>query len=339
MIFKEYFIATAFAIVVILGYSGIEANAQTIESKFDEHGRWINGISEPWWIRNEVVSEDEAAKARLRWEAIGAENENAENEWAGDYQIGDLHGAYLRLSATGSFVLMSVYSCDASVTDVDYGRASVTPDLVEIFSERPATKHTGSHSHGYRVAAKRFVPVKWDTQYFLVPEKAIARFAEELVGIERSTYGSGEGEFVEYFWRSKNRSRPVSGLPVFPTGYQRYMRKPVDAEIVKVGARRIVKYRAGDGSSYFESQTVVTISAGRKDGVKRHMTLYFTSPGRESLEVDYVGTTRSSGVVTRDLDKNMRETFTDYWGEGVQVKVLPALALGQQVSSSTFRVP
>jgi hypothetical protein len=339
MIFKKSLIAilTVF-VVVICAHLGIDANAQSAGSKFDEYGRWINGVSEPWWMRTNVISEDEAAKARSRWEVIGDENETAEDEWAGDYQIGDLHGAYLRLSRKGSFVLLSVYSCEASVTDVDYGRASVTPDLVELFSERAAAKHAGSHSHSYRISAKRFVPVKWDTQYFLVPEKAIARFAEELVGIGTSAYGSG-GEFVDYFWKFKNRSRPVSGLPVFPAAYQRYMRKPVDAEIVKLGVRRIVKQSAGDGSFYFESQTVVTISTGRKDGVKRGMTLYFTSPGGESFEVNYVGMARSTGVVTRNLDKNMRETFTDYRGEGLQTKVLPALGLGQQVSSSSFRVP
>ena len=53
MIFKKSLIAvTALTVVVIC--LGIDANAQSSKSKFDEYGRWINGVSEPWFMRNET---------------------------------------------------------------------------------------------------------------------------------------------------------------------------------------------------------------------------------------------------------------------------------------------
>ncbi len=127
---------TVLAVFVISAGLPVDVIAQSSKEKFDQNGRWINGVSEPWFFKADAASEDEAAEARSRWEVIAAENENAQSEWAGDYQIGELHGAYLRLSATGSFVLVSVFSCEASVTGVDYGRAALTSELVLLISDR-----------------------------------------------------------------------------------------------------------------------------------------------------------------------------------------------------------
>ena len=338
--FKKLPIAlAAFAAIVICASLPVGGGAQSGKEKFDQYGRWINGVSEPWSFRPDAGSEAEAAEARVRWEVIGAENENAKSEWAGDYLIGDLHGAYLRLSANGSFVLMSVFSCEASVTGVDYGRATLTPDLVQLFSERPAKKSAGSHLHSYHVSARRFVPIKWDNQYFLVAEREIARFAAELVGFETKRSGGIDRELAEYFWMVKNHSRPVTGLPIFPAAYQRYMRKPIDTEIVDVGKKRIIRRRSFDGSVYFESRTPVTIGAGSRQGVRPGMSLHLTTPGRESLEVNHVGPMRSTGVITRYLEKDMVESYTDYSGESRETRVLPQIRRGLKVSSSTFRVP
>ena len=61
-----------------------------------------------------------------------------------------------------------------------------------------------------------------------------------------------------------------------------------------------------------------------------------TSGRKESLAINYVGDSLSTGVITRHLDGNMLETYTDYDGGAAKTEVRPAIIWADRVTS-TYR--
>src|SRR5689334_621776 len=86
-----------------------EARAQ-----LDEDGRWVNGVTESWWL-GDGIAETDAAAAAARWKEIGDElaRDGAEGS-AGDYFVGgETAGTYMRWSPRAGFVIAAVNKCEA----------------------------------------------------------------------------------------------------------------------------------------------------------------------------------------------------------------------------------
>ena len=296
-----------------------EASAQ-----LDADGRWVNGVTESWW-QDDGITRDDAAAAAARWKEIGDELARAgADAWAGDYFRGsETHGTYMRWSPRSGFVIAHVDKCRAAVMGLTYGRVEATPVLVQFF---PEVEKRSSHGHGGHVQGDaaprpvmRFVPVVWRGKGLLVAEDEMEEFGDYVAGLG-SHNGQFLGVFLEYeqFFRGPDRGgRGGDAPPVVPPGYERFIKKPIEARVTSAGRRALKRdYTLGDEntSRTYEraSVTPVTIDAGTERGVKEGMIFRVTRPAEgDTVVVLRAGRRASEAVVVRDVDERGTETFYD----------------------------
>lgn len=302
-----------------------EARAQ-----LDEDGRWVNGVTESWWL-DEGITKAEGEAAAARWKEIrdGFARVDVPRGWAGTYFRGsETHGTYMRWSPRG-FVIARIDKCRALVMGLVYGRVEATPTLVQFFPEldKESAGGHGSHHGGAQHAARprdviRFVPVEWRGRRLLIAEREMEEFGDYVAGL-----GSYNGDFVtrfldyENFFRGPDKDDrgvgSVSAQPVVPTGYERFIKRPIEARVTSVG-RRVFK------SDYFieskhssmnfarASLTRVTISAGSEQGVKEGLVFRVTRPDEgDTVFITRAGRRTSEAVVVREIDQRGVENFYD----------------------------
>jgi hypothetical protein len=307
----------------------VSACAVVSAAQSDPYGRWENGISEAWWFDPADFPAESISEVQARWQSIGVENDGAKDgAWQGDYSSGgDTHGTYLRWSPQGGYVLMHVNKCEARVMGFSYGKTFASDALVELHTE---FRKSSSHSHGHGTAAApvkiRFLPVTWRGARYLVSENEIADFGDYAAGLGK--YNRGLSAFMiidatDFFYKIKTQANVEDrGLPVVPPGYERFVKKPIEAKLTSVGNG----YRRIDRENEWWDNFVipVTISAGRANGVKRKMSLRLVGLEGfggmdEIVEIKQVGLRSSSGVIVRHIRKNPCVEFkkTDDCGEFV----------------------
>ena len=294
--------------IIGTGSLSIEAQAQSSSADFDSYGRWVNGVSEPWWFPESLPRADIAA-VQQQWTAIGKENGVPNNNlWAGDYFVGgDTHGSYLRWSRDG-FVLFHVDKCAARVMGFSYGKVISSPTLIEFLQGRAVSESPG-HEH----STLRFLPVIWRYDKYLVPENAIEAFADYVAGLgEYNDPNLTRIEFAPFFSRSdrepaevgmvvgrKDRARFVE--PIVPPGYERFIKPPVEAKIIAKGKSYI---RHNAENDWWDDLVIpVTINAGSTSGLKTNMSLRVV--GREGFVVKTTTVRRysASGVIAQPVRK------------------------------------
>ena len=251
--------------------------------------RWANGVSEPWWFA-EKLSREDIATMQSRWSLI--RDENQANEWAGDYFIGgDTHGSYLRWSAENGYVLVHVNKCEAKVESFEYGKVSASPTLIQFFPEFSKSDSGHTHSSQHQTPT-RWLPVKWRATHYLVPENGIAAFGDYVAGLGAYNFGLGGAGMIEvsdFFSKFTDEERDsAEGLPIVPPGYERFIKRPIDARITNVGRSYIRVDRENEW--YNDLVTLVTVNVGRADGVKRRMTFHVLgSENSEMVKIRRVG--------------------------------------------------
>jgi len=291
------------------GSLSIDAQGQTSSADLDSDGRWVNAISEPWWF-SESLPQDGIAAVQRQWTAIGNENRVSGNSlWSGDYFVGgETHGSYLRWSRQNGFVLFHVDKCAARVMGFSYGKVISSPTLIELLAERTASE-SPKHQH----STLRFLPVIWRNDKYLVPENAIEAFANYVAGLgEYNDPIFTLIEFAPFFSRSDRESAEVglvvggktpSGFvePIVPPGYERFIKRPVDAKIIAKGKSYI---RHNARNEWWDDLVVpVTINAGSAQGLKTNMSLRVL--GREGFVVKTtkVRLHSASGVIEQPVRK------------------------------------
>lgn len=300
-----------------------EASAQ-----LDADGRWVNGVTESWWMDDGITSAD-AGVAAARWKEIGDELARGDSEvWGGDYfRGGDTHGTYMRWSPRAGFVIARVDKCRAAVMGIVHGRVEATTGLVRFF---PEFEKEAVRSHGHHAAAQqaarprdviRFVPVRWRGERLLVAEGEMEGFGDYAAGLGEYN-GYTDFMYVEhttFFSRSGARegdARP-GDAPVVPPGYERFLKRPIEARVTSVGRRvlrRNYTVNGGHTSQTFghASLTHVTIDAGTGQGVKAGMVFRVTRPGEgDTVVVLRAGRRASTAAVIRDVGDGGAETFYD----------------------------
>lgn len=276
-------------------------------------------------------TQEEAAAARKKWKQIEEDiNRNGSNEWAGTYVLstGELHRAYLRWSPQSGFVSLGIYTCMASVTSVNYGGVKASVDSLELLGEVPLrSKQTGNGSgtHAALPLPESYLFVKWGERHYLIHERSIANFYKYVSGLEEPDQ--------DFFVKIDDIDKPIEGMPVLPPGYERFVKKPIEATIIKVGVKKIKKIRSDDKTIHYESVTPITINIGRNYGVERGMSLYIIgSSTRETVEIVSVGESMSIAIITRSLDDDMKENYKD-WDTG-ELKAYPEVSIGWKVTTS-----
>jgi len=324
-----------------------EASAQ-----LDADGRWVNGVTESWWQDDGITSAD-ASGAAARWKEIGDELARAGGEaWAGDYfRGGDTHGTYMRWSPRAGFVIAGVDKCRAAVMRIVYGRVEATPTLVRFF---PELEKTSAHAHGGGHAPSavtrpvlRFVPVEWRGERMLVGEDEMGDFGDYVAGLGRYNQWANFilVEHTDFFSRRGGRGDDADSgaLPSVPQGYERFLKRPVEASVVSVGRRvlrRDYHVESENTPASFEraSLTYVTIDAGTERGVKRGMIFRVVSPAEgDSLVVVRAGRRASTAALVRDVDERGAETFYDH-AEGRE-RNHSKVAAGWKLTTDPFSRP
>lgn len=323
---------TTFCVALLL-YSFCCHSAKAQEN--DQYGRWINGITEPWTFEGNSYTKDEAAAFQQKWKSIAAQSsQGVANEWAGDYVRGDLHKTYLRWSPDGGFAYIYVFTCSTGVLGINYGRVDASPVAVRLLPElsmstsRPHGHH-GGHS-AYKLP-KKYVPVKWGEQHYLVAENRVAAFYRFAAGL--GEYQTNNGE--DFFLKIDDYAKEPKGMPVLPTGYERLVRKPIEARIISVGPKRLRRVPTMDGSYFHDSVTAVKISEGKADGVYKGMTMYVVgSKFSEKVEVTRVGIHSAWGIISRLVDDKKIEK--DWNHDTRQWQDYPEISAGWDLTTSIY---
>ncbi|HEX5709254.1 MAG TPA: hypothetical protein VFX96_18265 [Pyrinomonadaceae bacterium] len=326
------------------------------QEQYDPSGRWVNGVSEPWWFDAERHAKEDIEAAQRRWRLLGEELADApRGGWAGDYFIGgETHGSYLRWSPRGGFVLFKVNKCAAQVDDFAFGTVDATPSLVRLLPERDMTP-ADAHAHGHHMSgATSLLPVSLRGARLLVPEDEMAEFGDYVAGLGKFN----QQQFIyydssyTYFHRMTDEdidadaraSDAVAGTSsaavIVPAGYERFLKRPVEGKITRVGRREVKNgydYQTADGSGEHHdglaSVTPVTVNVGTRHGAAAGMVLRAPATGEE-IKLTRAGAFSSTGVVVRSLDEHGRETFYDHAAE--RQSVYPRVAVGWRLTTSPF---
>lgn len=266
------------------------AFAQTVDVE-----RWENGIVEAWWFNSNSYTKPEAETARVLWKQIGRPTMNAQDEWVGDYQIGDVSDVrmkVLRWSAEKGFVFFNLNAYSANVDELDYGDVvSASPSHVEIIPRRaPESRNK-----------RKFVKVKWGQQRYLIEDHAVPDFCDYVVGLgSHNGLAGGEADFLSH---RDDVSKPTAVLPTVPLEYREYVRRPIDTRITKIGKSYV---EVDPENEWFDDLvTPVTINAGSDQKLKRGMRLHVLDSDEydESVEITRVTRKYARGIIVRSVRK------------------------------------
>jgi hypothetical protein len=127
--------------------------------------------------------------------------------------------------------------------------------------------------------------------------------------------------------------------PVVPPGYERFMKKPVEAVVTSVGNRRLKRDYLIEGphsARQFDraSLTSVNISAGTAQGVKDGMLFHVSEPDEgDIVMVVRAGENESKAVVVRELNERGAELYYD---EETREKKHSKVVAGWRLTTSPF---
>lgn len=291
-----------------------------------QDGRWkSDAFYVPVELNYNSYSENDFANALVKLENLKSEDNASIGEWAGDYSpvySGEVNAETLRWSPKVGFVYLNFYTCLPELRGLDYGSALATPNYILLTSQ-------SSKLNGQTV---KYLPVKWGERHYLIPEKEVAEFYRFVAG-----YGWKKDEYVTFDFLLKNDDieKPLFGMPVFPRGYERFVKKPIEAEITKISRREIKTEQSYDGSPVYKSHTFVRLNVGTANGVKPGMTFNVVeSEDYEKVELLQIGRNSSIGVLIRALDENKQETFKNWQTD--EIKSYPSIAVGWKVSTRSL---
>lgn len=335
-----------FLLVSFLSVGILVVSGQGFDGELDPQGRWINGVTEPWWFPDNIPAEDIKA-AQLLWTSIG--RHNAMNDWSGDYFIGgDTHGSYLRWMP-GRYVLFNVDKCQAKVMAFSYGSVAFSPDRVQLMPAKSASEST-KHSHS-KEPNPRFLPVTWRDTKYLVPEDEIADFGEYVAGLGK--YNSNDSMFLEntqFFSRLSNtRSSTVEQdaaanqkvifvAPLVPAGYEKFIKRPIDARITAIHKAYL---RPNAENEWWGDRVIpVGINVGSANGLKVKMALRLVGTegfagGEEYVEITKVSLKSAQGIVVRPVRK--RPCVKIYPDDDCKSPNYSAIKVGVQVTTNPIR--
>jgi hypothetical protein len=224
-----------------------------------------------------------------------------------------------------------------------YGRVEATHALVQFFPEVDKRSPHGHGSHQRAAAAPRevirFVPVRWRGERLLVSDDEMGEFGDYVAGL--GGYNGWNDVFIDhtvFFSHSGADSVEPDGAapPAVPQGYERFLKRPVEATVTSVGKRAFRRWYTIEGETFSRgfgrvSLTYVTLDAGAEQGVKDRMVFRAPRPdGDDTVVVVRAGRRSSTAVVVREVDERGRENF-----DGSEAaKLLPKVARGWKLTTS-----
>jgi hypothetical protein len=209
-------------------------------------------------------SVEDAATMMSLWERLAPQP--VEGDWTGEFwrRYSELGSSFLRISKNG-YVRATVHSCMPHVVTFDYGAVEVDEHRITLLPATPLGRDT------------TMLKVRWGDMRYLVDESEIADFCRRAAGLVTADEQYVDGSFRKCL----TGSCIVTGTPVVPPGYEKYVRQPI--------APRIVSFGPGGGPAT-SRKIRVRFDRGSTSGVKKGMTFYHAdSDWFVSVEVERVG--------------------------------------------------
>lgn len=256
---------------------------------FDENKRWFNEFTEHWFQFYDIP-EEEIRNSIIQFEKISKDLKTTQSEWEGTYgNGGDTHGNYLHWSEKNGFILLVVNKCNGGPTKIARGRVIKTDTSIQLIPEKVITSTFEHGSHSSRAndyKEREFLLVKWQAKNYVIESDSITNFADYTAGLNPETSGIyDEGWYYsKVFQESKGTANE---LPIFPAGYEKYVKKPFKATITSIGKsfRRNKKpvsdesdeYLKDDVKNYEDSVTEVKLDLGKSSNISPNIFLRFIS--------------------------------------------------------------
>jgi hypothetical protein len=295
-------------VILLIVLTAVSSYAQ-----YDQYGRWVNQFTEePIYFEAPNYTPREAITFLTKWRLIEEENAiKTLNEWAGDYSIySELGGAkVLRWSPQAGFVFFIGGGCEPSVRGINYGKVAFTKNMLQLFpeiqSEDPSLVDKKILDEDVERLLKtrnfvtdKFVPVKWHGVHWLIPEKQIADFYDYVAGVGRhrpTLIGWEGGTFLS---KKDGHREDENETPSLPPGYERFVKKPLDATIISVG-RRFLRHIEEEGEEYGDEWvTPVVLNVGSEQGVQKDMVFsVLLSNVSDVIEITKIGKRSSKAEI------------------------------------------
>lgn len=224
---------------------------------FDENKRWYNEFTEHWFQFFDIP-ESEIRDSIAQFDKIGKDLRTPENAWEGTYgNGGDTHGSYIRWSEKNGFIWLIVNKCNGGPMQIIRGKVVVTSSLVRLIPEKivKASFDHGSHNFSLNKPID-FVLVKWRGENYIVRPTDLRDFADYAAGLNPETSGLyDEGRY--FIGLSQKTTGSANDLPIFPAGYETYVKKPLKMTIVSLSKNfRRSKPPVSEDSDDYEKETV-----------------------------------------------------------------------------------
>lgn len=225
-----------------------------------------------------------------------------QNEWEGIYYAETGIGSDKFIwNAEGGFFRFYFYH---TLKTFSFGKIKDSSGFIELEYEKTSLTPINKKN--------KFIKVKVGEKHFLVPEKRLSDFCERIVGLSTDA-----NDFYYYLTKEDDFKKTAFGLPELPAEYKKYLRYPVEAEIIRVEGKEIITNE--NDSSYEEVQYTVIINAGKNKKLKNDMELFVKDLG-EWIQLTKISQKSSVGFIRRDFDKNNQEECQDIQGEIILCK-------------------
>lgn len=308
---------------------------------FDEKKRWYNNFTEHWFQFFDIP-EDEVRNAIIHWEQISEDLKNSVKQSEGTYgNGGDTHGDYLRWSEKSGFIWLNVNKCNGGPMKITRGRVSVTESSVRFIPEKVVAASFQHGNHKAHPEEKEFLFVKWRKADFLVKSGNITDFADFTAGLNHSTSCFYEGGGCYFLKVLQDYKGSVNELPVFPTGYEKYVKKPFRATIISIGKsylRNKPKEVDENGKeieqNYDELVTEVKIDIGKSSGIATDTLIRFLIENDDytidGIVVKKIFDKYSIGEYTKDVPKKSCKSDS----ENCEAEEGKKLNIGQKLTTT-----
>lgn len=309
---------------------------------FDENKRWYNDFTEHWFNFFDIP-EEEVRNAIIHWEQIGEDLKISANESEGTYgNGGDTHGDYLRWSEKSGFVWLNVNKCNGGPMKITRGRVSITQSSVRFIPEKVVAASFQHGNHNSNPEENEFLFVKWRKADFLVQSKNIKNFADYTAGLNPSASGFYEGGAWYFSKVLQGYVGSANELPVFPAGYEKYVKKPFRATIISIGKsyrrtkpKEVDEDGKGIEQSYDDLVTEVKIDIGKSSGIAPGTLIRFLIENDnytfDGIVVKKVFDKYSVGEYTTDIPKKNCQK-NDY--ENCEAEEGKVLKVGQKLTTT-----
>jgi hypothetical protein len=289
---------------------------------FQENENWIGeieGYPHPELYHNfKTFSKEDVIKAKEKLSLIRQSSTN--DEWEGYYQqYGELSQIGLIWNNQSGFIDYYIYTCSIELRGLGFGNVTNSAESILLNYEKPRyiTKKMLNR------AERTLVKVKIGERHYLVPEDRIKDFCEYAVG---RLFGQKEYETsVRYWWKVSDDNNKSESLPILSDKYAKFVVKPVEAKIIKVGKVTIENRETNEDK--IESGDIyhfITIDAGKNQNVKKGMNLYIPEIDETAI-VEKVSLKSSVAIIYRDFYETRTERC---WDEKHEIKTCPKINVG-----------